>query len=105
MRCCVLFRLRRPYFEAIFFRIRESLRLNDPTTFTLVSAILTVRERSKWVTPASLPTARLRRFLSTPIASAHSISGTSLEIQRLRLVGVRVKDRTVRAGSDRAETM
>jgi hypothetical protein len=69
----------------------------------VVSAILTVRERSYWTACSSLPTVRFLRFLSTPVVSEHSTSVTSFEMQRLKLVSVRVKDRTVTPGAERTE--
>jgi len=47
VKCCILCRLLRPYFEAILFRILESFRLNDPTTCAAVWAIPTVSEGAR----------------------------------------------------------
>lgn len=90
-------------FEAIFPRIRESLRLKERTIREEVFAILTVSERLYWTIRSSLPTVRLRRFRSTPVVCVNSTFGASLETPRLRLVEVRVNDLTPTAGSDRVE--
>src|SRR2546422_9858065 len=97
-RCPTLAVLRCPYLDANPVVILSSFRVKEATIRTVVLAILTHFERSYWLVSWSFPTVRLRRFRSTPTVEAHSFLGVSRAMQRLSLLMVRVKERTLTPG-------